>query len=103
MSQEQDSQLPEYKKYSRKELIDVVIDTVCNNVGHGLDAHDVSEDSDIIEDLHGDSLDLVGTTIDLDETLCVSMLDEEVGNKYVIRELVDAYYNRLKLEGRIKE
>ena len=49
MSREQDSPLPEYKKYSRKELTDVVIDTVCNNVGHGLDAHDVSEDSDIID------------------------------------------------------
>ena len=99
----QDNQLPEYKKYSRRELVDVVIDTICSNVGHGLDAHSISEDNNIIEDLHGDSLDIVGVTIDLDETLGVSTPDEEVSNKYVISELVDVYYDRLKLEGRIKE
>ena len=95
--------LPEYREYTRKQLVDEVIDTVVSNVRCELDPHVFDENSDVVDDMHADSLDLVGIILDLEEKLCVTLTDDEAGEKYKIREIVDVFYNRLKLEGRIKE
>ena len=96
-------QLPEYREYTRKQLVDEVIDTVVSNVRCELDPHSFDENSDVVDDMHADSLDLVGIILDLEEKLCITLTDDEAGEKYKIREIVDVFYNRLKLEGRIKE
>lgn len=96
-------QLPEYRTYTRKELVDEVIDTVAGNVRWELDPHSFDETSDVVNDMRADSLDLVGIILDLEEKLCVTLTDDEASEKYKVREIVDVFYNRLKLEGRIKE
>ena len=98
-----DQQLPEYRTYTRRELVDEVIDTVANNVRCKLDPHSFDETSDVVNDMHADSLDLVGIILDLEEKLCVTLTDDEASDKYKVRDIVDVFYNRLKLEGRIKE
>lgn len=89
--------------YTRKQLVDEVIATVVNNIRCKLDPHALDENSDVVDDMHADSLDLVWMILDLEEKLCVTLTDDEVGEKYKIREIVDVFYNRLRLEGRIKE
>ena len=98
-----DQQLPEYRTYTRKELVDKVIDTVVSNVRCELDPHAFDETSDVVNDMRADSLDLVGIILDLEEKLCVTLTDDEASEKYKVRDIVDVFYNRLKLEGRIKE
>ncbi len=89
--------------YTRKQLVDEVIATVVRNIRCKLDPHDLDENSDVVDDMHADSLDLVWMILDLEEKLCVTLADDEIGEKYKIREIVDVFYNRLRLEGRIKE
>jgi len=96
-------QLPEYREYTRKQLVDEVIDSVVNTVRLELDPRAFDENSDVVDDMRADSLDLVGIILDLEEKLCITLTDDEAGEKYKIREIVDVFYNRLKLEGRIKE
>lgn len=96
-------QLPEYREYTRKELVDEVIDAATRNVRCELYPHSFDETSDVVNDMHVDSLDLVGIILDLEEKLCVTLTDDEASEKYKVREIVDTFYNRLKLEGRIKE
>ena len=98
-----DQQLPEYRTYTRRELVDEVIDAATNNVRCKLDPHSFDETSDVVNDMHADSLDLVGIILDLEEKLCVTLTDDEASDKYKVRDIVDVFYNRLKLEGRIKE
>ena len=96
-------QLPEYREYTRKQLVDEVIDTVVSNVRCRLDPNVFDENSDVVNDMYADSLDLVGIMLDLEEKLCVTLTDDAASKKYKIREIVDVFYDRLKLEGRIKE
>ena len=93
-------QLP---KYTRKQLIDEVIDTAVCNTRCRLDPNTFDENSDVVNDMYADSLDLVGIMLDLEEKLCVTLTDDAASKKYKIREIVDVFYDRLKLEGRIKE
>ena len=92
--------LPEY---TRKQLTDEIIATAVCNIHCRLGPSSVNEDSDVVNDMHADSLDVVWMILDLEEKLGVTLTDDEVDGKYKIREIVDAFYNRLKLEGRIKE
>lgn len=95
--------LHEYREYTRKQLVDEVIDTVVSSVSCKLDTHAFDENSDVVDDMHVDSLDLVGIILDLEEKLCITLTNDEASEKYKVREIVDVFYNRLKLEGRIKE
>lgn len=96
-------QLHEHRAYTRKELVGEVIETIVRNVNCNLDPHSFDETSDAVNDMHADSLDLVGITLDLEKRLCVTLTDDEISEKYKVRDIVDVLYNRLKLEGRIKE
>lgn len=92
--------LPEY---TRKQLTDEIIATAVCNIHCRSDPSSFNEDSDVVNDMHADSLDVVWMILDLEEKLGVTLTDDAVDGKYKIREIVDAFYNRLKLEGRIKE
>lgn len=92
--------LPEY---TRKQLTDEIIAIAVCNIHCRLDPSSFNEDSDVVNDMHADSLDVVWMILDLEEKLGVTLTDDAVDGKYKIREIVDAFYNRLKLEGRIKE
>lgn len=81
---------------STEEILEKVVEIVTEKLG--VDAEEVTLDSDLTEDLGADSLDLVDLVMALEDEFGVKVEDEDVENIATIGDIVNYISKELGIE-----
>lgn len=81
---------------SAEEILEKVVEIVTEKLG--VDAEEVTLDSDLTEDLGADSLDLVDLVMAFEDEFGVKVEDEDVENIVTIGDIVDYISKELGVE-----
>ncbi len=81
---------------STEEILEKVVEIVTEKLG--VDAEEVTLDSDLTEDLGADSLDLVDLVMAFEDEFGVKVEDEDVENIATIGDIVDYISKELGIE-----
>lgn len=81
---------------STEEILEKVVEIVTEKLG--VDAEEVTLDSDLTEDLGADSLDLVDLVMAFEDEFGVKIEDEDVENITTIGDIVDYISKELGVE-----
>jgi acyl carrier protein len=84
------------RKMSTEEILEKVVEIVTEKLG--VDAEEVTLDSDLTEDLGADSLDLVDLVMAFEDEFGVKIEDEDVENITTIGDIVDYISKELGVE-----
>lgn len=84
------------RKMSAEEILEKVVEIVTEKLG--VDAEEVTLDSDLTEDLGADSLDLVDLVMAFEDEFGVKVEDEDVENIVTIGDIVDYISKELGVE-----
>lgn len=87
------------EKHSREDIVSKLKKIF--HVAAGVPEEAIDIDSDLVSDLHVDSLDIVGAIMDIEQEFEIVILDEESDELYIFRSFVDIIENKLRKEGRL--